>query len=168
MRIIIVGLCAALIISLTGCTGAATRSGPPAAASGGNIPLGMWKLNRQRSSQLEPVDQVLWIVKDNGRFLIWVLVSTDAQGMVRVNTWDGPYDGEPARVVGTPMMSQISSGSPGTLQSRGTIEGVGPFTEDCTVTAGGRRFLCHGEVTSSDGTVRRWVDDFDWVSPSPR
>src|SRR6476646_4439581 len=53
--------------------GAAMASG----SGGGNLPEGMWVLNRTRSVQLEPADQTLWIIKDDGKQLTWVLVSTD-------------------------------------------------------------------------------------------
>jgi hypothetical protein len=135
--------------------------------SGGNIPEGMWHLNRARSVQLEPADQTLWVIKDDGKHLIWVLVSTDQQGEVRINSWSGAYGGEPAPVMGSPMRSQIVSRAPGTLHNSGEIAGLGSYSEDCEVMQRGRRFVCHGEVTTASG-VRRWTDDFDWIAPSPR
>ncbi len=138
----------------------------PQTQSGGNIPLGFWVLNRERSTQLQPVNQTLWIVKDNGKFLVWVLVGTDESGMVRVNSWEGPYDGDPVPVNGTSMTTQITSPAPGMLHNFGQIKGVGPYSEDCQVMDSGKRFLCHGEVTTAGG-VQQWTDDFDWVSAAP-
>ena len=135
-------------------------------SSGGNLPEGMWVLNRTRSVQLEPANQTLWIIKDDGRQLTWVLVSTDEHGQVRINSWSGAYGGEPASVSGSPMKSQIVSHAPGTLHNFGEITGLGSYTEDCAVTRHGRGLVCHGEVTTPGG-VRRWTDDFDWVAPSP-
>jgi hypothetical protein len=141
-------------------------AGGTVTASGGNIPEGMWVLNRSHSVQLEPANQKLWIIKDDGKRLIWVLVSTDRQGQVRINSWSGAYGGEPTPVMGSPMRSQIVSHAPGTLHNFGEIAGLGPYSEDCEVTHHGRRFVCHGEVTTANG-VRRWTDDFDWVAPGP-
>lgn len=159
---------AAIASGAAGCqTRSAKSAAPPSAASGGNLPTGVWRLNRARSEQLTPTDQTLWIVKDDGKHLIWVLVITEPDGTVRLNTWDGPYDAEPRPVGGTPMLAQISSKAAGTLQSRGVIEGLGTFSEDCAVSPDRRRFTCRGEVTGADGAVRRWIDDFDWVSGGP-
>jgi len=127
----------------------------------------MWVLNRSRSAQLEPADQTLWIIKDDGTQLIWVLVSTNERGEVRINSWSGVYGGAPVPVTGSEMRSQIVSHSPGTLHNFGEIAGLGLYSEDCAVMEHGRRFVCHGEVTTPEG-VRRWTDDFDWVGPSPR
>jgi hypothetical protein len=64
------------------------------------------------------------------------------------------------------MVSQLSSKAPETFESRGEIEGLGPFSEQCRIMEGGGRFVCHGAVQTADG-IRRWIDDFEWVSPGP-
>jgi hypothetical protein len=168
MRVIAVAVAGAVVALLAPSRPIKAELSGPVTDSGGNIPVGIWRLNRERSSQLAPADQILWIIKDDGAQLIWVMVSTEEQGNIRVHSWQGAYDGDPVRVEGSGIVSRISSSSPGTLQSRGTIEGMGSYSEDCTVMSEDRRFVCRGQVTSSDGAVHRWVDDFDWVSESPR
>jgi hypothetical protein len=112
--------------------------------------------------------QILWIIKDDGKQLIWVVVSTTPTGEVRLNAWDGAYDAEPTPVVGTPMLAQITSPEPGVIRSRGVIEGIGSFSEEARVMDGGKRFLAQGRVTTADGSVLNWTEDYDWIAPSPR
>ena len=134
---------------------------------GGNMREGLWVLNQARSKELSPGDQTLWIIKDDGKQLVWVSVIKDAQGRVKVSSFDGPYNGDAVAVVGTGMMSRLSSTSPGTIHNEGEIPGVGAYREDCTVRGEGKRFTCEGQVKAKDG-VHPWHDDFDWVSPSPQ
>ncbi len=144
--------------------GFAMANVPSAAAS--NLREGIWKLNRARSAQLTPADQTLWVIRDDGKQLAWVIVSIDAQGHLAITSWNGMYGGKPAPVMGADMMSQISSSGPGRIQSRGEIQGLGPFSEECIVMDEGSRFVCHGEVQTREG-ARKWVDDFEWISGSP-
>lgn len=46
------------------------------------------------------------------------------------------------------------------------MPGLGEFVERAKVIDGGKRLLCNGEVKTADG-VLVYVEDFDWVSPSP-
>src|SRR4051812_23284431 len=72
-----------------------------AVRSSGHIPEGLWVLNRARSEQLQPADQTLWIIKDDGRQLAWVLVSTDDQKRIQINSWNGTFDGPSVPVMGS-------------------------------------------------------------------
>lgn len=147
---------------------AAALAAAPAAAAQGVIPTGLWVLNLSRSQPLEkPASQVLWVVKDDGRQLAWAVAITDAEGRVRLNSWEGAYGGPPSPVSGTQMTSQVAAGAPGALRNFGQIAGVGPYSEDCQVSDGGRRFVCHGEVQMADGP-HRWLEDYDWAGPTPR
>jgi hypothetical protein len=123
-------------------------------------------LNLQRSKPMDPAARTLWIIRDDGKHLTWVLVLTDADGSVRLNTWDGPYNGPPALVGGTPMRAQIRSRAAGTMQIHGEIEGEGAFLEDCVLAEDGRTLVCTGEVTTADG-VQTYLEEFDWAGPSP-
>lgn len=140
----------------------------PANPDGGNVPLGLWRLNTERSAPLEPGERILWIVRDDGKHLIWVVVSTTPTGEVRLNTWDGAYDAEPKLVIGTSMLAQITAPERGVIRTRGTIEGMGSFVEEARVMDGGRRFLTHGQLTTADDRVLSWTEDYDWIGPSPR
>lgn len=140
----------------------------PRNTGAGIVPTGFWVLNRERSRQLEPADQTLWIVKDDGNQLIWVSVSTHADRRVTLNTWDGRYDGSLTPVSNSGMKSRVTSRKPGTLHNEGDIAGVGTYSEDCVVMSQGRRFLCHGEVNSPQSGTHVWTDDFDWLAPGPR
>jgi hypothetical protein len=115
----------------------------PANADGGNVPLGIWRQNPERSTPLEPGERILWIIKDDGKHLIWVVVSTTPGGEVRLNAWDGAYDAAPKPVIGTPMLAQITSPEPGVIRTRGAIEGMGSFVEEAKVMDGGKRFVTH-------------------------
>jgi hypothetical protein len=139
----------------------------PANADGGNVPLGIWRQNAKRSAPLEPGERTLWIIKDDGKHLIWVVVSTTPEGEVRLNAWDGAYDAAPTPVIGTPMSAQITSSEPGVIRTCGVIEGLGPFVEEARVMDGGKRFVAHGHVTTADGRVLSWTEEYDWVAPSP-
>jgi hypothetical protein len=160
----VLALCAVALGAAQAAPGLAAEAQP--AALGGVVPTGLWVLNQQRSVELQPGKQVLWIVKDNGKHLVWVLVVTDPNGMAKVMSFDGAYDGPASTVVGTGMETSLHSPSPGRLHNEGQLPGVGPYSEDCEVQSGGRRFVCNGSVQAPDG-VKRWHDDFDWVGPSP-
>ncbi len=156
----------AALIAMVGAIAAPVARADAAAERHGNIPEGLWVLNQQRSKELTPGNQTLWMVKDDGKNVVWVSVLTDAQHRVRVSSWDGAYDGDAVAVVGSGMMAKVTSNSPGTIHNFGEIPGVGPYSEDCKVLAGGKNFVCDGQVVAADG-VKRWHDDFDWVAPSP-
>ncbi len=145
---------------------ALSSTAPAAARSKGVVPEGVWVLNEAKSVQLMPGRQTLWIVRDDGTKLVWVAVREDPAGEVQVNSWSGTYGGPRAPVTGTPMMSRVRSAAAGHFANEGEIAGIGPYSEECAVDPGGRRLVCHGRVTGANG-VRRWTDDFDWVSPSP-
>ena len=136
-------------------------------AHGGNVPEGLWVLNQARSIELMPGRQTLWIVKDDGRNMVWVSVATDDEGRVRVSSFDSAYGGPPAPVAGSPMTSQAVSYAPGTLHNFGQIAGLGAYVEDCAVDPSQKHFTCDGQVTTATG-IRRWHDDFDWAGPTPQ
>jgi hypothetical protein len=139
----------------------------PRRQGAGVIREGFWVLNRERSRQLSPADQTLWIIKDDGHQLIWVSVSRDANQKITLNTWNGLYDGPLTPVANAPMKSKVTSHAPGTLHNEGEIVGMGTYTEECVVLAQGRRFVCHGKVRRPDSSVQPWTDDFDWKAASP-
>ena len=39
--------------------------------------------------------------------------------------------------------------------------------EEAKVMDGGTRFVVHGQVTTADGRVLSWTEDYDWTAPSP-
>lgn len=136
-------------------------------AKGGNVPEGLWVLNLARSKPISPpASQVLWMLKDNGKHMVWVAAVTDARGMVQVDSWDGAYDGAAAPVTGTAMTSQLTSRSPGTVHNFGAVAGAGAYAEDCAVSGAGKRFVCHGKLTTPQGE-RDWLEDYDWAGPGP-
>lgn len=139
----------------------------PATSSGGNVPLGLWRQNPERSQPLEAGERLLWIIKDDGKHLMWVTVMTTPQGAVKLNAWDGAYDVEPKAVFGAPMLAQITSPEPGAIKTSGTIEGMGSFCEEAKVIDGGKRFLARGQLTTADGSVLSWVEDYDWIRATP-
>ena len=162
----LVSLAAACLIPLTAGAQTTSAAAPPGAAES-HMREGFWVLNLARSKELTPGSQTLWVVKDNGKVLIWVSISKDPAGMVKVISFDGRYNGDAVPVVGTSMVSRVASNAPNKIQNSGQIVGTGPYKEDCTVFPDGKRFTCDGEVEAKDG-VHRWHDDFDWVGPSPQ
>ncbi|WP_174293045.1 hypothetical protein [Sphingomonas bacterium] len=136
-------------------------------ARGGVMPEGLWVRNRAKSVEIDPGDDTLWVVKDDGKTSVWVSVATDDKGKISVMSYEGAYGGPPSPVKGTPMTTQIVSRAPGTLHNWGRIDGLGPYVEDCAVDAGQKHFTCDGQVTTTAG-VRRWHDDFVWAGPSPK
>lgn len=136
-------------------------------ATGGHVPEGIWVLNEQRSRKLQPVSQTLWIIKDDGKQLAWVSVETDRQRQVKINSWNGFYDGEAVVATGHGFKAKLTSTAPGTMRTYGEVPGVGPYEENCAVMAGGKRMICNGFVTGADGKPQRWIEDFDWQAPSP-
>jgi hypothetical protein len=132
----------------------------------GVIPEGIWRLNVGRSRKLNPAEHVLWIVRDDGRELAFVSIEVDAAREVKLSSWKGEYGGGPVEVTGTGMKAQVESSRRGEIVTSGSMPGVGDFVERGEVLEGGRRLLCTGEVSTPDG-VLTYVEDFDWISPSP-
>ncbi|MCJ2180957.1 hypothetical protein [Novosphingobium album (ex Hu et al. 2023)] len=139
---------------------------PVQAHAQGVLPEGIWVLDQAQSVELAPGAQTLWVIKDDGQTLIWVNVARSPSGEVRVTSYSGEYGGAPAPVQGGPMMSSIASPGPGRIHNWGTVEGLGDYSEDCALTEGGKRFICHGKVMTSDGE-KTWTDNFQWAGPSP-
>lgn len=140
---------------------------PAGARASAQLREGLWVLNQARSHKLNPGSQTLWIVKDDGDHVVWVSVERDPQGMVRISSWDGRYDGKPVEVIGTGMIAHLTSDGPGRLHNWGEIPKLGNYSEDCVVSAAGRRMRCAGKVDLG-GKIQTYVDDFDWRSPNPR
>jgi hypothetical protein len=133
--------------------------------SKGVIPEGIWRMNAARSRKLHPADHVLWILRDDGRELAFVTIEIDPERNLKLCTWKGEYGGDPVEVTGTGMMAQVKSSRRGEIVTTGSMPDVGDFVERGEVLDGGRRLLCHGEVSTPDG-VLTYVEDFDWISPS--
>ncbi|GIL39647.1 hypothetical protein [Roseiterribacter gracilis] len=133
----------------------------------GNIPEGVWVLNQARSHKLQPTEQVLWIIKDDGKELIWVSVETDAQKKIVVSSWSGPYDAAPIAATGTGALNQLTSRAPGIVRNYGEVPNVGSYDEDCVVMAKGKRMKCTGVFRTPQG-AQNYVEDFDWTGPGPR
>jgi hypothetical protein len=132
----------------------------------GRIPVGIWKLNVERSRTLSPKSMILWIVKNNGSELIWVAVETDPKQHTQVMSWNGCYGGPPAVVMGAGIEARLTCAPEDGIRTEGEFPGLGTFVEFCTVADGGKRMICKGEVTTPDG-VRSYLEDFDWCGHSP-
>src|SRR4051794_27818534 len=99
-------------------------AGAQAEAKKGNIPEGIWVLNQARSHKLQPSEQILWIVKDDGKELVWTSVETDAQKKITVSSWSGPYDAPPIAAAGTGALNQLTSRAPGVVRNYGEVPNV--------------------------------------------
>lgn len=160
LAVLVVTVCAPVLAAEPGLAGHRT-------ATGGHVPEGIWVLNEDRSRKLKPVSQTLWIIKDDGKQLAWVSVETDRQHQVKINSWNGFYEGEAVAATGHGFKARLTSTAPGTMRTYGEVPGVGPYEENCAVMAGGKRMVCNGFVTGADGKPQRWIEDFDWQASSP-
>jgi hypothetical protein len=146
---------------------APTRPESPAPdVAKGVIPEGIWRMNVARSRKLNPAEHVLWIVRDDGRELAFVSIEVDAAREVKLSSWKGEYGGGPVEVTGTGMMAQVESSRTGEIVTSGSMPGVGDFVERGEVLEEGKRLLCQGEVRTPEGLLT-YVEDFDWIMPSP-
>lgn len=130
------------------------------------IPEGLWVMNPARSQRLVPGTHSLWIVKNDGRALIFASVETDAAGTVKLTSWDGVYDGGPTEVVGSGMMASITAPAAGEMLITGTIPDMGDFSERCVLSADGMRLVCTGKIATADGPIT-YCDDFDFHGAMP-
>lgn len=132
--------------------------------SGGIIPEGIWILDEARSRKLTPGAVTLWIVRDDGERLIWVVVETSPAGEISVKTFDGAYGGPPAVVHGSGFVVSLSSPAPRTVRVDGEIPDMGPFHEVDVISEDGRQMRVDGEVLTGTGAMT-WYEEFNWRGP---
>ena len=133
--------------------------------SGGIIPEGIWVLDAARSRILVPAANIiLWIVRDDGEQLVWVVVETSKAGEISIKSFDGRYGGEPAVVHGSGFVASLSSPAPRTVRVDGEIPNMGPFSETDVVSEDGRQMCVDGEVQTEEG-VKSWHEEFNWRGP---
>jgi len=133
--------------------------------SGGIIPEGIWILDDGRSQMLKPASVTLWIIRDDGERLVWVVVETDPAGEISIKSFDGRYGGEPAVVHGSGFVVSLSSPAPRTVRVDGEIPDMGPFHEIDSISEDGRQMCVNGEVQTADG-VKSWYEEFNWLGPA--
>lgn len=131
---------------------------------GGIIPEGIWVLDEARSRMLEPASVTLWVVRDDGERLVWVVVETKAAGEVSIKSFDGRYGGEPAIVQGSGFVASVSSPEPRTVRVDGEIPNMGPFSETDVISEDGRQMRVTGEVRIGN-EVKSWYEEFNWHGP---
>ena len=132
--------------------------------SRGIIPEGIWVLDEARSRMLAPASVILWIIRDDGERLVWVVVETKAKGDISIKSFDGGYGGEPSVVTGSGFVVSLSSPAPRTVRVEGEIPGMGPFHETDVISEDGRQMCVNGEVQAADG-VKSWYEEFNWRGP---
>jgi hypothetical protein len=132
----------------------------------GIIPEGIWVLDEERSRMLFPASVTLWIIRDDGERLVWVVVETNASGEVSVKTFNGLYGGPPAVVHGSGFIVSLSSPAARTVRVEGEIPNMGPFSETDVVSEDGRQMRVNGEVHTADG-VKSWYEEFNWAGHAP-
>ena len=135
-------------------------------ASRGIIPEGVWILDEARSRMLVPASVILWIIRDDGERLVWVVVETNADGRISVKSFDGLYGGEPSVVTGSGFVVSLSSPAPRTVRVDGEIPGMGPFHETDVISADGLQMRVNGEVRAGD-EMKSWYEEFNWQGPMP-
>jgi hypothetical protein len=123
-------------------------------------------LDQQRSRKLVPSSHTLWVIKDDGVELRWVSVETGEDGVDRITSWAGEYDGGPSTVSGSGFVVRLRTLGPSTMETFGEIPEMGPFSETCEVDPSGTSMVCHGRVETSDGTMT-WLEVFELYSESP-
>ena len=132
--------------------------------NGGVIPEGIWVLDEARSRMLIPASVTLWIVRDDGERLVWVVAETDDAGEISIKSFDGQYGGEPSLVSGSGFLVSLSSPAPRTVRVDGEIPNMGPFHEVDTISEDGRQMRVNGQVQTADG-VKSWYEEFNWRGP---
>ena len=125
------------------------------------IPEGLWVMDPSRSDRLVPGTHTLWIVKNDGKSLIFASVETDLAGEVKLTSWDGTYDGGPTEVIGSGMMASITAPAPGEMLITGEIPEMGSFSEHCRLSEDGSRLVCEGRIETADGPIT-YRDDFGY------
>lgn len=133
--------------------------------SGGVVPEGIWVLDEARSRKLTPGGVTLWIVRDDGKRLVWVAVETSPAGEISIKTFEGAYGGEPAVVQGSGFVVSLTSPDLRTVRVDGEIPEMGPFHEIDVVSEDGRQMYVNGEVQTADG-VQSWYEEFNWRGPA--
>src|SRR5438270_8262078 len=133
--------------------------------AGGIIPEGIWVLDAARSRMLVPAASIiLWIVRDDGEQLVWVVVETSEAGEISIKNFDGRYGGEPAVVHGSGFVVSLSSPAPRTVRVDGEIPDMGPFHEIDSISEDGTQMRVNGEVQTADG-AKSWYEEFNWLGP---
>ncbi|MFL6720602.1 MAG: hypothetical protein ACJ8FT_02205 [Sphingomonas sp.] len=132
--------------------------------SGGIIPEGIWVLDEARSRMLMPASVTLWVIRDDGERLVWVVAETDDAGEISIKSFDGRYGGEPSLVSGSGFLVSLSSPAPRTVRVDGEIPDMGHFHEVDTISEDGRQMRVNGEVQTADG-VKSWYEEFNWRGP---
>lgn len=136
-------------------------------SSMGPIPAGIWRLNESRSRLLSTKAMTLWILQNDDQELAWVAVETNSERVTQVISWRGRYGGPPAKTAGAAAIeARLTSARHEGIRTEGEFPGMGSFVEVCTLSEGGRRMICKGEITTPTG-VQHYLEDFDWVSESP-
>lgn len=130
------------------------------------IPTGLWVMDEARSRKLTPASLTLWVLRDNGRQLVWVSVETDPQGKISVCSFDGTYGGPATTVQGNGFVVSLRSPAPRQVEVSGEVPGMGPFVERSEISEDGRKMIVHGEVRAGNET-RTWYEEFNWQGPSP-
>lgn len=129
--------------------------------SGGIIPEGIWVLDEARSRMLMPASVTLWVIRDDGERLVWVVAETDDAGDISIKSFNGRYGGEPSLVSGSGFLVSLSSPAPRTVRVDGEIPDMGHFHEVDTISEDGRQMRVDGEVHTADG-VKSWYEEFNW------
>ena len=127
----------------------------------GHVPEGLWSLNRERSDAMLGKDaQTLWIIKDDGDALVFVIVQYGSDGSAGVMSWSGRYDGVARPVSGNGFLMSATSQRAGQFRIAGKTPDGGSFEESCALSAGGMRLVCDGQARKGT-SVRSYVDDYD-------
>jgi hypothetical protein len=132
----------------------------------GIIPEGIWVLDEARSRMLAPASVTLWIIRDDGERLVWVVVETNQAAEISIKSFDGRYGGEPTVVRGSEFIVSLSSPGPRTVRVEGEIPNLGPFSETDVISEDGRQMRVTGEVQTAEGP-KSWYEEFNWHGPTP-
>lgn len=150
---------------ITGSLSAAVAAAEPVPV--GVLKEGLWRLNPDASRTLGPRGQIMWVIKDDGKELVWGLMSHTPGSPPAFQSYAGLYGKEGSRVVGSPMTTKILSPAPGKMINSGSLEGGGTFSETCEITKQRTKLHCVGSLVTPAG-VQPYVDDFDWIADMPK
>jgi hypothetical protein len=131
-----------------------------------NVAPGFWILNQPRAKASSLEREQLWIVKDDGRDMIWVSVQADARGAIHVTSWQGQYDGPAAASAGGELTLALTSPKHGEIKLSGMLSGVGAIDEHCIMLRSKKHLRCTIRIATDKDPVTL-VKDFRFV-PAPQ
>ena len=148
-----------VVIALCGAAPAARAQSAPF--------VGQWRWNKTESSGMPPGetmpnDVVLVIAAADPGHVQWTLTAVDAKGEAHVQSFNGTGAGAAAPIAGSPDGAVGAyTVTPTSVQAVHTSRDGSVERTSCTVSADGRKLICHGTESDGGGHTRSFQDVYD-------